>query len=159
VHVLCLYSFCSFFSIMAREPGRAGPIQRPGQLGPSPIFRLVSKTSQPEPSRAHLQRAKCWLAPSPARAGSCPALHLMDLWCFSLSLVCCKWSGHPRRVCWPLLPNRTSSSPPLLWFYSMAMDGQDFLDQVWPVYCCDAHSFAEYWLMWSSITLLCDGFA
>jgi hypothetical protein len=72
----CMFCVCTAFvlffpswlaSLVELERAR-------GKLEPSPIFRLVCKTSQPEPS--HLQRAKCWLAPSPTRAGSCPALAL-----------------------------------------------------------------------------------
>jgi hypothetical protein len=70
VHVLCLYRFCSFFSSWLASLVELDRSR--GQLGPSPFLGSFAKRASP--SRAHLQRAKCWLATSLARAGSCPAL-------------------------------------------------------------------------------------
>jgi hypothetical protein len=70
-------------------------------------------------------------------------------------LLCCKWSGTHVAPSLPvltataeqLLLNTTPSSPQLLQSCCSAMDDQDFVDQVRPIYCCAAYSFAEYWLM------------
>jgi hypothetical protein len=63
--LICL---CSTVFVLAREPGRVGPSR--GELEPSLLFRLVCKTSQPEPSHFAASQSLARTEPGPSRLAS-----------------------------------------------------------------------------------------